>query len=106
MLGHKRAVNRHQIFTVAALCGFLRQFVKLIHRDVAQPQSDFLRTGDAQTLTLFEYLHEMACFDKGRVGTSIEPGKTAAKNLDVQIPLFKISTIYIRDFEFASRGWV
>ena len=61
----------------------------MIQRDVAKPQSDLLGASDAQTLALFEYLHEMARFDKGSVGAGVEPGKTATKNLNMQICLFQ-----------------
>src|SRR5215467_13390208 len=71
----------------------------MVERDVAKPQGDFFQTGNAQSLSLFKNLNVMARVDKGRVRTRIEPRETAAHDLDMQLPTFKVGAIDVSDLE-------
>jgi hypothetical protein len=59
---------------------FFAPICKTHPADVAKPQSDLPQARHAQTLALFEYLHEVARFHKGIVGAGVKPDKTAEKS--------------------------
>src|SRR5215468_2159550 len=96
-------VDGEQILAVAALCRQLRETVKLVERNVAQPQRDLFRTCDAQALPLLQDLHKMARLDERRVSAGVEPGETAAEHFDKEITPFQVTAINVRDFQFAAR---
>src|SRR5262245_43828030 len=72
-----RAGNGLQIFAIAAFRGLLGDLLERLKRDVALPQRDLFRAGDAQALALFEDLHEMAGLNQRGMRAGVEPGKAA-----------------------------
>ena len=100
----KELCDRQQILAVAAFRRALRQLVKRLERNVAQPQRDFLRAGNSQSLALLEDLHEVAGLDQRGVRAGVEPGKAAAQHLDEEIAAIEIGAIDVGDLEFAARA--
>ena len=76
--------------------------MKLVERDVTQPQRDLLGAGDAHALPLLQDLDEMAGFDQRGVGAGIEPRKAAAEHLDKQIAALEIGAVDVGDLQFAA----
>jgi hypothetical protein len=60
----KGFMKAQKILAVAALGAALRQPAKLIERDIAKPQGDFLRAENARSLPLLQYLYEMTGLDQ------------------------------------------
>src|SRR6185312_6213105 len=87
---------------IAALGKLLRQSVKLVDADIAQPQRDFLDAGDSQPLPLFEDLHEVAGFYQGFVGPGVKPGETAAEYLDIEVAALEIAPVDVGDLQLAT----
>src|SRR5215470_11933114 len=80
--------------------------MKLLKGNVAEPQGNFFGTCDAKTLSLFQNLYKMACFDERGVRPGIKPGIAAAKHFDKKIAAFQIGAINIGDFDLApGRGF-
>src|SRR5262249_16084690 len=102
----KRLVYGQEVFAVAALGVAQCERVELLARDVAEPQRDFLETGDPQSLPLLENLHELARFDERGVRGGVEPSEAAAWNLDEQVAAFEIGAVDVGDLEFAAAGWL
>ena len=59
--------------------------VELLGVDPAAAETDLLKAADPQPLTLFHRPDELSGLDKAVVGAGVEPGKTAAQELDVQL---------------------
>jgi hypothetical protein len=100
----KRLVYGHQVFAVAALGVALGERVKLLARDVAEPQRDFLETCNPQALSLLENLYEVARFDERSMRSGVEPGEAAPENLDEQVAALEIGAVDVGDLEFATAG--
>jgi hypothetical protein len=76
--------------------------VEVIERDVAEPQGDLFRAGDAQTLPLLEDLDKVAGFDQRSVRSSVQPGEAAAQYLDKKVAAIEIDLVHVGYFQFAA----
>ncbi len=95
-------MNAQQILTVATFGASCRQLFEMIEADIAEPQRDLFRTGDAESLTLFKDLDKMAGLDQQLMRAGIQPGKTAPKDFDEKIPALEVGAVQIGDFQLAT----
>ena len=64
-------------------------------RNQALGVGDFLGTGDPKSLTPFERLHKCTRLEQTVVRAHVEPGKTAAQPLHVDLSTLKIRAVNI-----------
>src|SRR5262249_12310522 len=93
---------RHQIFAIAAFSALLCRLLEGLKRDVAFPQRNLLRAGNARALSLLQDLDEMAGFDQRGMSTSVEPGKAAAQHFDVEIAPFEIGPVDVGNLQLTA----
>ena len=66
--------------------------------------SNFLWTGDAQSLAFFERLHKRSCLEQAVVRTHVEPDESAAHSLYIELISLKICADDVGDLQFATAG--
>ena len=72
------------IFAVVALAKTGYPITHRVRGDEAHPQSNLFRAGDLQTLTSFDGRNILARILQTVEGTRVEPGKAAAKSLNIE----------------------
>jgi hypothetical protein len=60
-----------------------------VERNVAQPERDLLRAGEAQPLPLLQDLDILTGLQQRRMGAGIEPREAAAHDLHIELPLLQ-----------------
>ena len=91
---------------VAVLRQRLGKRFELFGLDPSLAEGDFLGAGDLQSLALLDGGDELAGFEQTVVGAGIEPGVTAAHDLDVELAFFEVEAVEVGDLEFATwRGF-
>ena len=73
--------------------------------DPTLAKCDFLRTGDFNTLPMFDGCNELTGLKDRFMRAGIEPGIAAAEDLHVEPARFEISAVYVGDLQLAARGW-
>src|SRR5271156_4018036 len=76
---------------------------QLVCGNKTAPEGDFFGTSDAQTLTLFDNMHELRCPDQRSVRAGVKPGIAAPHELNMQQAAIEISAVNIADLKFAAR---
>ena len=57
-------------------------------------------------LMRFNRLDEIGCLNEAFVCAGIQPSKALSEQFDVQIPVFQLDAVQIRDFELAACAWL
>ncbi len=88
----------------------------VLHQRLGQPSqhgliniphavSYFLNTGDLETLSFFDRLHEGACLQQGFMCTGIEPGKSPAQQFHLKFAHFQVGVDDIRYLQLLGGDW-
>src|SRR5690606_28831204 len=99
--------TRYQALEVFAVLGLLQglgQLFELREVDPALDVGNLLETRDFEALPLLDHLHKPRGVHEGVVRASIQPGKAAAEEFDIQLPTLEVSLVDAGDFELAARG--
>src|SRR5579872_2570278 len=91
-----------QIEAIAVLVVFVGDPQQLPPIDKTAAEGDLLGATDLQALAFFYGADELAGLQQGFVRAGIEPGKTAAQQLDRQIAPLEIEIVEGGDFQFAA----
>ncbi len=70
--------------------------------DVAPPESDFLRAGNALSLPLFQSAYEIGRIDQGFGRTHVQPCMAATETDHFQISTFEVGVVDIGNFQFST----
>ncbi|MEY5015880.1 MAG: hypothetical protein RIS92_2238 [Verrucomicrobiota bacterium] len=93
-----------EVFSVAIFRERLGELLYLFGGNPAFAEGDFFGAGDFESLTIFESGDELSGFEKGFVGSGVEPSVAAAHEFDLKLGLFEVEPVEVGDFQFAACG--
>ncbi len=93
-----------EVFSVAIFRERLGELLYLFGGNPAFAEGDFFGAGDFESLTIFESGDELSGFEKGFVGSGVEPSVAAAHEFDLKLGLFEVESVEVGDFQFAACG--
>ncbi len=97
------SMERHEILSIAAFPGPLRQLVEGVERNVSEPECDLFRACQARALPLLEDLDVLAGLQQRGMGSCVEPSEAAAHDLDEKLSLLHVDAVHVGDLELAPR---
>ena len=100
----RRLDEPQQVLTVTVVPHRLGETPDLLRVDVTHAEGNLFGTGNLEPLPRFEHVHERGRFDQRVVRSRVEPGRSAAEDLDRQLPRFEVTAIEVGDLEFAAGG--
>lgn len=70
--------------------------------DPAIVEGNFFQTGNLPVLVFFNCFDKICGIHQGLMRTGIQPGKSVSEQRDIQIAVFQINAVQIRDFQFTA----
>ena len=93
-----------QILTITAAVQGSGQGFQIVGGYKTHAVSDFLDTGDLESLALLDDLDKAGRLHQAGVGAGIQPGHPTAHFFDEKPVLFKVGFVDVGDFQFAASG--
>ena len=94
--------DNHSNIRHSCFCRFFLPIARMLVAKYSPPQRNLFGASDPQSLALLQNLNEVACFNQRRMRAGIEPGKTTAKDLDIEVATFQVGAVDVGDLELAA----
>ena len=93
------------ILQILAVLVLLQHFIRLQDFFLCDPAveiGDLLQARDFAVLVGLDRADKIACVHQGLMGAGVQPGKALSEKLHVQLAVFQIDPVEIRDLQFSS----